>query len=440
MTLFKAFVRIRNKIFQSHSSRLVFGYLVAMTTILGNSGIILYFFFARSLQQQLDSELLTLARAAAPTINTVKTQGLQSLDKDIPWRNLFSHREQSLEWYDAQSKMLAQEGTLFSQFSSPLQQFSSQLSQNQPLFQQQNSVRSVTIAIYADDEQGKTQQLEGYIRASQSTYELEMTLTHLRLGLLIGGVIAITLVSCSCLYLTQKAIEPMQTSLKQLKLFTAESSHELRNPLTKIAVASEMLLTHSEDFGHFSEIRKLEIIRNAAQEMQSLVEDLLFLARTDAASLSNLEGSKLRLDELLLALIEKFELQAQNKKITLTMNLIPKVYIKGNTSQLSRLFTNLLENAIKYTRPGGRVTVLLQQSQQSAIVSVEDTGIGMEPEELSCVFQRFWRAERVKTQKEKGSGLGLAIAQSIALQHRGEITVNSQLGIGSCFRVRIPLP
>ena len=113
--------------------------------------------------------------------------------------------------------------------------------------------------------------------------------------------------------------------------------------------------------------------------------------------------------------------------------------IKGNLAQLRRLFSNLLENALQYTPDGGVVTVSIVRRDRFVTICVEDTGIGIAPEHILLVFDRFFRAEKARSQPEAGLGLGLAIAQGLAHRHGGEITVSSRLGVGTCFRVRLPV-
>ena len=418
--------------------RLLLAYLSAMAVIFGISAASLYVFFSRSLNQQLDNQLLTLVQAAVPSLDTIKTQGRQSLSRDLPWRNLFFRREQSLEWYSADGDLLAKEGTVFLQFPLVKNVSPSGFSQGSPVFQQADRVRSVTISVYAEELENKTLRLKGYIRASQSTEQLQVTLNQLRLGLGLGGITALILISLSGAYLTQQALKPMRQSFQRLQQFTADVSHELRNPLSRIGMATELMLSHRGQMQP-SDVKKLEMIDSAAAQMKRLVEDLRFLSRTDAASTTALEGSTVSLDELLRALAEQFEPQAQLKGITFQKKLPSGLSVKGDATQLSRLFSNLLENALKYTEAGGSVTLSLEKSKRSAVICVKDTGIGMATEYLPFVFQRFWRSEPARSQQQEGWGLGLALAQALARQHGGEITVSSKVGVGSCFRVRLPL-
>lgn len=112
--------------------------------------------------------------------------------------------------------------------------------------------------------------------------------------------------------------------------------------------------------------------------------------------------------------------------------------MRGDAIQLRRLFTNLIENALQYTPDGGKVKVSIQKNDTFVNIIVEDTGIGIPADRLSFVFDRFWRADRARSWREGGSGLGLAIARAIARAHGGEISVTSQVNVGSCFRICLP--
>ncbi|MBD3561321.1 ATP-binding protein, partial [Planktothrix sp. FACHB-1355] len=138
-------------------------------------------------------------------------------------------------------------------------------------------------------------------------------------------------------------------------------------------------------------------------------------------------------------LLEMLELQAEEKEIYLKSNLLVGIFVKGDAVKLMRLFANLLENALQYTPAGGTVTLTMKNVDKYVFVSVEDTGIGIAPEHLKSVFDRFWRADKARSRRQGGQGMGLAIAQAIAQFHGCEITVSSEVGVGSCFRVRLPL-
>ncbi|MEH2398629.1 sensor histidine kinase [Nostoc sp.] len=170
--------------------------------------------------------------------------------------------------------------------------------------------------------------------------------------------------------------------------------------------------------------------------MTRLTEDLLMLARTDRVSNQNRDTLNLTL--ILENLIQLYKPQAEVKQINLTSQLIGNLQLIGDSVQLTRLFTNLVENALYYTPSGGVVEIKISRVGSQLYVNVQDTGVGIAPEHIDKVFERFWRADQSRSYWSGGSGLGLAIAQAIAQNHSGLISVTSQLGIGSCFTVRLP--
>ena len=445
--------------------RLLFAYLIAMAAIFGTSATAVYIFFTRSLNEQLNHELLLLAQAAVPSLEIVETKGLQGLKntwgQKLPWHHFFE-REQGLEWFDTKGKLLAKEGTTFpdfplakSLFSVALQEDSSnklqhngslrrpypktaRLENGLAVIEQQGYIRSLTVPVYIHNPNKKTLQLEGFIRASESAKEMEAALNQFQVGLELGGITALILSGITGLYLAQLAVEPVKQSFQRLKQFTADASHELRNPLTAISTTVEVMQSNLEEISP-SEAKKLEIISSATAQLTNLVEDLLFLARTDAASAPDgLDGSPIPLDEVLEDVVERFELQAQSKGIEFQSHLQAGVIVKGDANQLLRLFSNLVENALKYTKTGGRVRLSLEKRRRFALVCVEDTGRGIPCEYLPFIFQRFWRVDQVRSRQKEGVGLGLAIAHAIVQRHNGKIKVSSKVGVGSCFRVYLP--
>lgn len=433
--------------FQNLHWRLLLSYLTVMVAILGTSTVVIYEFFSHSLYQQIDQRLIVLAQAAAHNFTEIKEQDRQQKqvyqadkyphaqvfrrldgdgDLDIPWHNL-REPDQGVEWFDAEAKLLGNAGTLLPN-SSP-----------HPGFETINNgqIRTVTIAAYSNKE--RKQKLEGYIRTSEATQEVELVLNRFRWGLGLGSIFALTMTGIGGLWLTRQSLKPIIQSFQQLKQFTADASHELRSPLTAIKTSVDVMRSHPERI-HPADEKKLAAIASATQQMSSLVEDLLLLARMDAQTATiNQELIPIPIGEILEDLADVLELQAEDQEITLKSDLLTDIFVQGDGTKLIRLFTNLIENALQYTPKGGKVTIFMKCFDRSVIVGVEDTGIGISPENLPFVFDRFWRADKARTHREGGLGMGLAIAQAIAQYHHGEITVTSQLGVGSCFRVRLPL-
>ena len=418
--------------------RLFLSYLGVMGAILAVFGTGTYLFVSRSFYQQLDKKLLTLAQAATPSHTKVQRRGsdyLNSVD-EVPWRDLFNRDRQSLEWFDAQGRLLATRGELT--VDDPPKTGSHTRNLESSPYQ----VRSRTISVFRDRETtsnpSQSPTLEGYIRASQSTEEIQLSQQQLLWGLITGGMVAVILSAAGGVWLTRKALAPLEQNLRQLRQFTADASHELRTPLAAIKSSVEVMEKHPERI-HPKDVKKISAITSATEQMGRLIENLLFLARTDAQKTPQLASWRpISLQELLEDLLELFEPTAEAAEIALTAQISEDATVLGDGEQLHRLFANLLRNALQYTPQGGEVTVSLRASHRFCAVTITDTGVGIAPEKQALVFERFWRADRSRSQSQAGTGLGLPIANVIAHQHRGKITLTSQLGVGSCFTVHLP--
>ena len=213
-------------------------------------------------------------------------------------------------------------------------------------------------------------------------------------------------------------------------------SHDLRAPLSIIRGFGELLAARadSDDVGTAAEL----IVRNA-RKLDRMVEDLLLLARTQAGALV-LDRRPLDLRTVVSAALQDAGEAASEAGVTLGSQLPAQpVAVLGDELRLAQLLDNLLSNAIKYSPGGGTVTVRLGRQRTTAVLEVHDQGIGIAPEELEHLFERFYRASTARRHAIPGLGLGLAICQSIAAAHDGTIDAESAQGQGTRLRVRLPL-
>ena len=230
-------------------------------------------------------------------------------------------------------------------------------------------------------------------------------------------------------------IARLDASFRQVRQFSADASHELRTPLTVMKGETELALRRTrpaEDYKLALESNLEEIDR-----MARIVDELLFLSRADLGEV-RIESQPIRLD----ALVEDVQRQAavlgQERGVQVMTGSVEPVTIQGDELRLRELLLNLVDNAVKYSRPGGKVELALARDGAMVRLSVADQGIGITAEAQGRIFDRFYRTDDARAHAHKGTGLGLAICKWIVEAHHGRIEVQSKVGEGSRFTVILP--
>jgi two-component system, OmpR family, sensor kinase len=234
-------------------------------------------------------------------------------------------------------------------------------------------------------------------------------------------------------------IARLETSFLGLRRFTADASHELKTPLMVLRADVERAMNDRTP-----QTEKLVALEEALQEitrMSDLVESLLTLARADEGRF-DIHREPVELKPLVQEVYETALILGEAAQVSVTLPFTDDVTVLGDRPRLRQLFLNLVTNAIKYTPAGGRVDIGLGKHPDNVTFAVRDTGIGIAAADFPHIFDRFWRADRVRsrTSERGGFGLGLAISQWIAQAHGGTLTASSRLGRGSLFTVTLPLP
>lgn len=232
-------------------------------------------------------------------------------------------------------------------------------------------------------------------------------------------------------------LDRIETSVKRITQFTADASHDLRTPLALIRTNAELALRRPRSESEYQET--LCRILATSEETTDLIEKLLLLARADA-NVAYLRLQPMHLHPLLQRVVQKADLLATAKGILFSESVAPDAHaISGDEAALERLFLCILDNAVKYTPSGGRVSLEFRLENGEALVEIADTGIGIAEVDLPHIFERFYRADQTRSRETRGSGLGLSIAKWIAEIHGGSISVKSQPLQGSRFLIRFPL-
>ncbi|ARV61505.1 two-component sensor histidine kinase [Nostocales cyanobacterium HT-58-2] len=469
--------------FQATRRRLALWYtaVTAVLLLLFASGVYLY--VRNTLVERIDDTLNHVVEVVERSLvlESVNSDlGQLRINVEASFRNNTDTTEDDridLEWFSPTGELLW--STLSQPLNIPLhpnqsgetvkvmrkEEFASPTSPNPPLL-----LRQVTERVQIG------RQVLGYLRVSHPWFEVTKPSRQLIFDLALGTGLMVLSVAASGWFLSGKAMEPVRESYQRLKQFTADASHELRNPITLIqtnvqVALTELELAEAEGTISSSYRQQLKVVERLTQRLGKLVNDLLFLARQDSG-ISKESFSSCPIDALLMEVVEEQQLLAVEKNITFSLDLIdppasetnPELLdnwftVVGNWNQLVRLFTNLIGNALQYTPHGGRVNVELARMEAINRVSglrynfsqlqirVKDTGIGIPAEALPHLFDRFYRVDPARThtaesttrQSATGSGLGLAIAQAIVENHHGQIQVESTQGIGTTVTVNLPV-
>jgi two-component system phosphate regulon sensor histidine kinase PhoR len=220
--------------------------------------------------------------------------------------------------------------------------------------------------------------------------------------------------------------------------FVANVSHELRTPLSILRGYIETLLDDPQT-SRDELARILEVMRKHSNRLGTLVDDLLTLARLESAN-PDLQLSDVRLSELFAAIVHDWATKFTEKKLSLGIVVAPDLpVIRADETRLQEVLYNLLDNALKYTQPGGKIRLQADRQGDEVAVSVTDTGIGIDEADLPRVFERFYRADKARSRELGGTGLGLSIVKHIAQMHGGRVEAESKLGRGTIIRVLLPL-
>lgn len=248
----------------------------------------------------------------------------------------------------------------------------------------------------------------------------------------ISGLVALLGIS---VYLSGIVLRPVEQAWEQQGRFVADASHELKTPLTVILANLGILQTHPHDtIGQ--QLKWIKNTQHEAERMKELVNNLLFLAKSDV-SYAKYEFSCVNLSDIVMGRLLPFESVAYENGIAIHSDIHENIWVNGNGNDLSQLIGILLDNAFKYAGRSGSVTIGLTYDQTYAYFFINNTGTPIQASDLPHIFERFYRAEKSRGRESGGYGLGLSIADSIASRHQVKITAASSEKQGTTFKFRI---
>ena len=228
----------------------------------------------------------------------------------------------------------------------------------------------------------------------------------------------------------------LDQAVAEMRQFSAALAHELRTPLAALRGEIELAsrapgASRAQQDGRASQMEEID-------RLTRLIDHILTLARAESGQI-RLTKTAVNLADLTASIVEQFEPVAAAKSIELQWHPSDALVVNGDAGWLKRLLLNLLDNAVKYTTPHGRVVVRVAREGDDARIEVQDTGVGLSPADATHVFDRFFRADPARSSSVEGAGLGLSLVHWIAAQHGGTVTVQSRLGEGSTFTVTLPM-
>lgn len=250
---------------------------------------------------------------------------------------------------------------------------------------------------------------------------------------IVDGLLLI-IIGFSSYLLAGKTLKPIKEALESQKKFSADASHDLRTPLAIMTTESEVVLQNKN--ASPLELRQtIESNLEETKKMSKLVHDLLLISRGDNQA-TIYSFNEVDLHAFLKKITAKLQTQAEDKELTINMCEYRKVFLSIDQDNLERAISNIVQNAIKYTKTGA-IAIDLKEENQKAVITISDTGVGIPERDLPYVFDRFYKAEHSRSDNS-GSGLGLPIAKLIVEEHKGTIHIESNVNSGTIVTITIP--
>jgi heavy metal sensor kinase len=453
---------------------------MTLAVILAVSALFSYHYFSHNLREQVDRQVREIARTldqhhseivAASDVEQ-NCDGMESLTHRNNWGAYLLLRDASLEQICSSDNLVDRDLP----FGAVARQQVRWLKEHIETVELPNGelLRLLSAPLVEDA------RLLGIIQVAHELGPLQETIEELRLIYLVVGPFAIFWLCLGCWLLAERTIAPiievteaaqgitadnlarrlplgnyqdelsqmvgclnqmldrLEKSFRRVRQFSGDASHELRTPLTILRGETEVTLRWAKTPEEFRDM--LTSNMEEIDRMERIIESLLTLAKSEVGELS-LEMKELSLSDLVQDLYLQSRLLCEPKQIEveLLLEVEEEIRLRGDELRLRQMFLNLISNAIKYTPEGGRLEIGLKVVEDSAVILINDSGIGIPEEHLAHIFDRFYRVDKARNRMDGGTGLGLSIVKWIVEAHGGAIQVSSEVQKGSSFSVYLPL-
>ncbi|MDP3527861.1 cell wall metabolism sensor histidine kinase WalK [Methylicorpusculum sp.] len=458
-------------------TRLILSHLVVIVVILASCGFSAYWMLSRAVHNQLDAALLAVAETEAAVLTSSLHQHIKFNDilSDSD-RLSFARIDRLIQVIDREGKVLAQSANLGStQLPAPINLLS-MLASKETVFETLFSfgdepVRMVSMPIDRLDTPVIVQVAGSLDDVHNLLNVANLLFMMMTLGLLVA-------VGCVGVSLTRKAFQAIENIVQRAKYineanlserlphpgsrdeigklvdtlnemldriersfevqrrFTADASHELRSPLSRLRTELEISLRRPRDAPEYQET--LQSCMDEVERLTLIVEELLVLARMDAG-LERDSRETICINRIIEATIKRMQSMAEKRDVQIIVESVPQIFTNMAYGSVDLILSNLLDNAVKFSPKGGRISVHLALTENLGELSVSDNGPGIERDEQQRIFERFYRGSIASTTHVAGAGLGLALSQAIACGHGGHIEMTNNDGGGAVFIFRFPL-
>lgn len=404
--------------FKSLRFRLTLLFVLLSTIIYALLTTLGFVYFNSKLDESLNRELDMLVAEIRPRIDLTG-----NIPKISPWEELLDEpfeRVATIQLFDPQEKLIYDFGLP----GTPML-----IKQPSEIIEQGQNVKVRSRQLF--NEKGE---MCGYLQVQLPTLGRDRPIEHFLFMLAWIAPLLLACLGFAGYIYAGRAVAPIEQSFDVLKRFLLYSGHELATPVSIIQINSEAL---EEELAEKSiSCKQIAVIHRATERMDAIIKTLSLLAKMESPQYK-LRLEKFKFDELVRQTVSEFEEFYKAKNVTLKSGQIDSIHYEGVVVSLKLLLSNLIKNALKYSNAGSTVTVDLTSKDRKVILSVTDTGIGIAQDQLSYIFDPFYRVQS-SLGRADGSGLGLALVKSITQAHNGEVRVESTEGKGSTFTVTLP--